>query len=131
MSQRSTFQHKLQAKKSIGRCAFAFKSARLVASWTGALIFAEETRPGGGGGLRPPCQSASRAPPEYLTGCHFKVTVPLLNLLQILSQVGVTAVRDFRVMWQLHYLFRVTGQPSLKPGRPVLMLEECALSESE
>ena len=38
------------------------KFARVVAMRTGALTFTVKTRPGGGGGLRPSSQSASRIP---------------------------------------------------------------------
>jgi hypothetical protein len=40
-------------------------------------------------------------------------TLRTLLLLTKGVTVGVTAVRDLRVTWQLQYLFRVTGQPSL------------------
>jgi hypothetical protein len=50
--------------------------------------------------------------PSFLRYIPMRTLRSLLVLTKDVT-VGVTAVRDFKVTWQLQYLFWVTGQPSL------------------
>jgi hypothetical protein len=69
MSHTSTFRRKLQQKED-----GAFLPWNQPGWWLigpEPLTFAVETRPGRGGA----CGPLAKVPTEYLTGCHFKVTV--------------------------------------------------------